>query len=130
MAPTTTTGPLLRLALRLDAVVTGVNGVAYLLLAGPVSDLLGLAVPLQRGVGVFLLVYGVAVWLLAMPKTVNRGAVTAVIALNALWAVASVVELALGGLGTTTLGAVWVVAQALAVGGFAALQYVALRGDR
>ncbi|MFF4411530.1 hypothetical protein ACFYY8_03315 [Streptosporangium sp. NPDC001559] len=130
MTTTAVTAPLLRLALRLDAVVTGVNGLAYLLLADPINDLLGLAVPLQRGVGVFLLVYGVAVWLLAVPRTVNRGAVAAVVALNAVWAVASVAELALGGLGTTTLGAVWVVAQALVVGGFAALQYVALRRER
>lgn len=36
---------LLRDVMRLDAVVTGANGVAYLALAGPLSDLLGLSAP-------------------------------------------------------------------------------------
>ncbi|GAA3137086.1 hypothetical protein [Streptosporangium carneum] len=128
--PTTGTGKLLRLALRLDAVVTGGNGLAYLLLAEPINDLLGLSVPLQRGVGAFLAVYGVAVWLLARPATVNRTAVLGVVAVNALWTVASVAELALGGLDVTVVGAFWVVMQAVTVGGFAALQYLGLRASR
>ena len=33
----------LRLILKLDAVVTGVNGIAYLALANPLADLLGVA---------------------------------------------------------------------------------------
>ncbi|MFF5210850.1 hypothetical protein [Streptosporangium sp. NPDC000396] len=121
------TQKLLRLALRLDAVVTGANGLAYLLLAGPINDLLGLPVALQYGIGAFLAVYGVAVGLIAQPARVNRSAALAVVVLNALWAVVSVAELAMGGLGVTTLGAIWVVMQAATVGGFAALQYLGLR---
>lgn len=34
---------MLRTVLRLDAAVTGLNGLAYLALAGPLEDLLGLA---------------------------------------------------------------------------------------
>ncbi|MFF0307303.1 hypothetical protein ACFYSC_07740 [Streptosporangium sp. NPDC004379] len=131
-APTTATDTagLLRLAMRLDAVVTGVNGLAYLALAGPINDLLGLPVGLQRGIGAFLAVYGVAVWLAAVPARISRTAAGAVIAVNLVWTVVSVAELAMGGLGVTTLGAVWVLMQAAVVGGFAALQFLGLRRAR
>ena len=39
---------MLRTALKLDALVTGVNGAAYLLFAGPLGELLGLAPTLRR----------------------------------------------------------------------------------
>src|SRR5215217_7675811 len=58
---TTTVRPvpsLLRLALRLDAVVTAANGAAYLLAAPLLGDLLGLPAGWLRGVGVFLLLFG------------------------------------------------------------------------
>ena len=48
---------LLRTALTLDAGVTAANGAAYLALAGPLHDLLGLSEAVLRGAGVFLLVY-------------------------------------------------------------------------
>ena len=60
MTDTTLTAPrparLLRLALLLDAAVTGANGVAYLAAAGPLGDLLGLPAGLLRGFGAVLLV--------------------------------------------------------------------------
>ncbi|MER5422474.1 hypothetical protein [Streptosporangium roseum] len=125
--PTTDPYRLVRLALRLDAVVTAANGLAYLALAAPINDLLGLPVGLQYGIGAFLTVYGVAVWLIARPAAVNRGAVLVAVTLNALWTVVSVAELAIGGLEVTTLGTVWVLMQAATVGGFAALQWFGLR---
>ncbi|MGV9777382.1 hypothetical protein [Streptosporangium sp. NPDC003464] len=120
--PVTDPHRLVRLALRLDAVVTTVNGLAYLALAAPINDLLGLPVSLQYGIGAFLTVYGVAVWLISMPAAVNRAAVLAAVTLNALWSVVSVAELALGGLEVTALGATWVLMQAATVGGVAAQQ--------
>ena len=48
---------LLRTALTLDAGVTAANGAAYLVLAGPLHDLLGLSEAVLRGAGAFLLVY-------------------------------------------------------------------------
>lgn len=115
----------LRIALALDAVVTGVNGLVYLAAAGPVGDLLGPDPTLLREIGAFLLVYGAAVGFLA--TRVRPGAVKAVIALNAVWAVASVAAVATGVLGFTTLGAVWAIAQALVVGAFAEAQIMGLR---
>ncbi|RFS82391.1 hypothetical protein D0T12_26660 [Actinomadura spongiicola] len=118
---------LLRLALRLDAVVTGVNGLAYLTLAGPLGDLLGLDAGPGRAIGVFLLLYAVAVWAVSTPARPHRRAVGAIVEANLLWAVLSVVTVAAGWLSLTTVGGVWAVLQAGVVAGFAALQYTAQR---
>jgi hypothetical protein len=125
---TTTTAPapsLLRLALRADAVVTGVNGAAYLLLAGPLSALLGPPAGVLRGIGIFLLVFAAAVW--PVGDRPAAPAVRVVVTGNLLWAAGSIAVVAVG-LGTlTTIGAVWTVLQAVVVAGFAELQIVGLR---
>jgi hypothetical protein len=124
-----TTAPqrsLLRTALTLDAGVTALNGVAYLALAGPLHDLLGLSEPLLRGAGAFLLVYALAVAVLAAKPHPARGAVLAVVAANAIWAVDSVVAVLAGWGEPTTAGTVWMLLQAIVVAGFAALQLAGL----
>lgn len=113
---------LLRLALRLDAVVTAANGAAYLVLAGPLEDLLGLEPALLRPAGAVLLVFSAAVWMLAARTPISRGPVLAVIAVNAFWVVASVALAVFGWGSPETVGTVWVVLQALVVAGFAELQ--------
>ncbi|MEV5830085.1 hypothetical protein AB0L25_31405 [Spirillospora sp. NPDC052242] len=118
---------LLRLALRLDAGVTAANGLAYLALAGPVEDLIGLDPGPGRAIGAFLLGYAALVWAVSVPARPNRLAVTAVVEVNLLWTVLSVVTVALGWFSLTTAGAAWAVLQAIAVAGFAAVQYTALR---
>ena len=118
---------LLRLALRLDAVVTGLNGAAYLAAAPLLDDVLGLPGGLLRGVGVFLLVYAVAVWLVGTGPSVSGAAVEAVVVANVLWAIGSVVAVVTGFGSPTTVGAVWLVLQAVVVAGFAALQLAGLR---
>ena len=125
--PSTRTGPLLRTALRLDAVVTGANGIAYLAAAPLLDDVLGLPGALLRGVGAFLLVYAVAVWLAGAGPRIRPAAVEAVVAANVLWAIGSVVAVVTGAGSPTTVGAVWLVLQAAVVAGFAALQITALR---
>lgn len=123
----TRSDPLLRLALRLDAVVTGLNGAAYLAAAPLLDDLLGLSGGLLRGVGVFLLCYAAAVWLVGAGPRISGVAVEAVIAANVLWAVGSVVAVATGLGSPTTLGAIWLVLQAVVVAGFATAQLAGLR---
>ena len=124
---TTDRGALLRLALRLDAVVTAGNGAAYLVAAEPVGDLLGLAPALLRGAGAFLLAFAALVWLTATRRDAPRPAVMAVVAVNAAWALGSVAA-AVAGWGTPTVtGTVWTVAQAVVVGAFAELQLLGLR---
>ncbi len=118
----------LRAALGLDAVVTGVNGVAYLVAAEPLSDLLGLAPGLLRGAGAFLVAFAAVVAVLARRRAPARAAVLAVVAVNALWAVDSVAAAAAGWGSPTAVGTAWIVLQAATVGAFAALQLVALRG--
>lgn len=125
MTTTTTAPSLLRLALRVDAVVSGLNGAAYLLLAGPLSDLLGLPAGVLRGVGVFLLVYAAVVWLVGSRPAAP--AVRAVIAGNLLWTAGSI-AVVVADLGTpTVIGAVWLVLQAAVVAAFAVLQLAGLR---
>ncbi|MFD0850863.1 hypothetical protein ACFQ07_01340 [Actinomadura adrarensis] len=121
---------LLRVALRLDSVVTGANGVLYLALAGPLEDLLGLNPGIARGIGAFLLVYAVAVWLVSVPARPGRMAVTAVVETNLLWTVLSIATVIFGWFSLTTVGATWAVFQAVTVAGFAVLQYTALRRTR
>ena len=126
---TTTTAPpapsLLRLALRLDAVVTAANGAAYLLAAPLLDGLLGLPAGWLRGVGVFLLLFGVGVWAVAARPT--PPAVGPVVAANVLWAAGSLVVAAAGIGSPTTVGTVWTVLQAVVVAAFAALQIAGLR---
>ncbi len=117
----------LRLVLALDAAVTGVNGLAYLAGAGPLTDLLGPDAGVLRGLGIFLLGYAAAVGLLAARGTVSRVATMAVIGLNLAWALGSVAAVLTGLLEFTTIGAVWAIAQALVVAVFAELQIVGLR---
>ncbi len=117
----------LRLALGLDAAVTGVNGVAYLAAAGPLSDLLGLSPGLLRGAGAFLVGFAALVALLARRASPAPAAVLAVVLVNALWAADSVAA-ALAGWGSpTAIGTVGVLLQGVTVAGFAALQLAALR---
>ena len=114
-------------ALRLDAVVTAANGAAYLAAAGPLSDLLGLDATLLRVIGAGLLAFAAIVWLVASAKRMSRPAPATIIALNAAWVVGSVAAV-LADLGTpTTVGAVWMIAQALVVAGFVELQLTGLR---
>ena len=121
---------LLRTALLLDAGVTGLNGLGYLAGAGLLDRVLGLPTGWLYAAGGFLLAYGVAVGVLATRPRISRPAAGAVVTVNAVWALASLVVVALGWGSPTTVGAVWLVAQALVVGGFAALQVLALRRGR
>ena len=118
---------LLRLALRLDAAVTGLNGAAYLLAAPLLDDLLGLSTGLLRSLGAFLLAYAGVVWLVGARPHPSTAAVRTVIALNALWAVGSVVAVLTDAGTPTTVGAAWIVLQAVVVAAFAGLQVAGLR---
>lgn len=120
-------GSLLRLALTLDAAVTGANGLAYLVAAGPLGDLFGLDSGLLRGVGAFLVAFAVLVAAAARSATPAPALVVSIIVANACWSAMSVVA-ALAGWGSPdTVGTVWIVMQAVVVGAFAELQTTGLR---
>ncbi|MEV4237817.1 hypothetical protein AB0J47_21880 [Nocardia sp. NPDC049737] len=121
---------LLRTSLRLDSVVTTVNGLAYLALSGPLESLLGLDSKIGIPIGIFLTLYGIGVALVGMTKTVNTKAAAVVAAGNAAWVVVSLVALVEGALELNLVGSIWTVMQAATVGGFAALQYLGIRKAR
>lgn len=55
---------------------------------------------------------------------------TAIVSVNVLWAVGSLVAAILGWDSPETAGTVWIICQALVVGGFAELQLVGLKRAR
>ncbi|MEU2546164.1 hypothetical protein ABZ618_12145 [Streptomyces roseolus] len=116
----------LRRFLALDAVVTGANGLAYVLAPGPLGELLGVDAGLLLGLGLFLTAYAAGVaWLASRPQP-PAPAVKLVVDANLLWAALSVVAL-VAWLEPTTAGLVWTPMQAGTVAGFALLQWAALR---
>ena len=118
---------LLRLALKLDAGVTALNGVAYLAGFALLDGALGVPPALLIGIGAFLLAFATFVARLGMSETPNRAAVIGVIAANVLWAIDSVLLLAADGFTPTLAGQVVIAVQAAGVAGLAALQYAGLR---
>ena len=121
-------GPgLLRLALKLDAGVTAASGLAYLAGFALLDSFLGVPAALLIGVGAFLLVYAAFVGLLSTSERPNRTAVIAVIAANALWAIDSLLLLAVDGFSPDLAGQIVIAVQAVGVAGLAALQYAGLR---
>jgi hypothetical protein len=115
-----------RLAVRFDAAVTGAFG-ALLVIASPLlNGWLGIATPLLVALGVILVGYALVLEFVVARRP-TPALVWEVIALNTLWVVASVVAVLTDALTLTTLGTVFVLAQAAAVALIADLQYLALR---
>ena len=125
-APTRTLD-LLPLALRLDAAVTGVNGLAHLAAAPLLTGLLGVPAGALRGTGAFLVAFAAAVAVVAARARIPSGVVQVVVAANLLWTAASVATVLAGRFDLTAVGTAWVLLQAAVVAGFAALQLTALR---
>ncbi|MCH0542863.1 hypothetical protein I3F58_25555 [Streptomyces sp. MUM 203J] len=119
---------MLRRFLGLDAVVTGANGLAYAVASAPLGRLLGVDAGFLLGVGLFLLVYAAAVGALAAQARPSAAGVKLIVDANVLWAVLSVVAPAVW-LQPSTVGMLWIPAQAVVVAAFAALQWTALRAD-
>ena len=117
----------LRRALLADAVFSGVSAVVMTLDAGALAPFLNLPEALLRETGLFLIGYAALVgWLWSRPQ-VPRPLVMIVIAGNAAWTLASIALLFSGAISPNLLGEIVVVAQAIATGVFAELQYLGLR---
>lgn len=119
--------PMLRNLLALDAVTCLGAGALMAIGGGHLASLLALPEPLLRYAGVFLIVFGGAVGLLARRAHAPKAAVMAVIVCNALWAIESVAIIAAGWVTPNAFGVAFVVAQAVWVAALAALQYACLR---
>lgn len=128
MADTLHPTPFLRFALLGDAAASGATGLLLAAGAGALAPLLGLPEGLLRWAGLLLLPYAAFVAWVGTRNGVPRAAVRAVVAVNLLWALDSALLLAMGPVSPNGLGVAFVLAQALVVAGFAAMQWTALRG--
>ena len=109
-----------------DALISGGTGLLLIAGAGLLGPMLGINESLMRYAGIVLVPFAAYVYYLSTRRP-TRGAVLAVVALNALWVAASVGLLAAGGIAPTALGTTFVVAQAVVVAIFAELQYAGWR---
>ena len=80
-----------------------------------------------RETGLFLIAYTALVGWLATRSSVPKALVLLVIVGNAAWTLGSIALLFSGAVSPNLLGQVFIVAQAIATGVFAELQYIGLR---
>ena len=95
--------------------------------AGALAPLFELPQALLRETGLILIAYTALVGWLGSRPSVPRALVMLVIAINAAWTLASIVLLLSGAVSPNLLGELAVVAQAIATGVLAELQYIGLR---
>jgi hypothetical protein len=122
--------PFLRRALIADAVFSGASAALITPAAGAMAAMLELPEALLRETGLFLIAYTVLVAWLSTRQAVPKALVMIVIAGNAAWTLASIALLLSGLVNPNLLGEAVVVAQAIATGVLAELQYVGLRKSR
>ena len=122
--------PLLRAALRLDAIASGAMSVILLAGAPWLRGLLGMPQPLLLAAGAVCLFWGLFVGAVSRRERMTEGVVWAIIVLNAVWVIESAALLLLGWVQPTQLGTAFVIVQALAVAALAELQFVGLTRAR
>ena len=118
---------LLRRVLLADGVIVAGSGMLLALAAGPLGDLFDLPVLLLRLAGIGLLPYSAAVLFVATRAAIPRRGAWAISVLNLIWAGASLLLLAIDWVDPSSLGIIFIVAQALIVLAFADLEYLGLR---
>jgi hypothetical protein len=119
--------PFLSRALLADAVFSGVSAVGLTLGAGAFASLFNLPDALLRETGLFLIAYTILVGWLGTRAQVARALVVLVVVGNAAWTLASIALLFSGAVNPNLPGELVVVAQAIATGVFAELQYIGMR---
>ncbi|CAE6962837.1 MULTISPECIES: hypothetical protein [Pseudomonas] len=119
--------PMLRDALLLDGLLSGVTGLLLVLAAGWLGAFLELPRLLLLVAGSALLPFAALLVWLSNRQQISRQVVWAVIAVNALWVIDSLLVLLIGWLSPNLFGYAFVIAQALAVALLAELQWFGLR---
>lgn len=117
----------LRLALRVDAVACLAFGGLLAAVGALLSPFLGLPTALLWPAGAFLLVFGLLLWLVAARTPLSGAAVRSVIAVNAVWVLASAALVVLGLFAPTFWGISFVLVQAAAVAALTVVEVVLLR---
>lgn len=125
-AATATRDRFLRLAMRADAVLTGLTGLAALPLAATLADWSGTTTTIEYGLAAFFVVYGLVVFALSTRPSLRIPGL-AVIAANVAYTVAAVVVVATDMWTMTTVGVVLTLATGVYTAVFAELQYVGWR---
>ena len=118
------TDSLLRFAMRADATLTGLCGLAIAFLADPLSSLTGLTSLQEYSLGAFFVLGGLAVFLLAAAPNLRRVGIGVVVA-NVVFTLGAIVAaealpLSATGIAATLAGGVYTAA-------FGALQYLGVR---
>jgi hypothetical protein len=122
-----TFSPFLRNALYADALVSGAAAILMVSGASLLSPLLGLPSPLMAWAGIALVPFVVMLVVVARRDAAPRAVLLEIIAINALWVVASFGLLASSLVSPNWLGVAFVAAQAVTVALFAELQFVGLK---
>lgn len=122
-----TVTPFLRNALLADAAMSGAAGLLMLTAAPLLAPLLELPVGLLRWSGAALIPFVTLLVILGRREMISRLMLFDVIAINALWVAGSFAILLTGAISPNMLGYGFVIAQAIAVGVLAELQFVAYR---
>lgn len=118
---------LLRRVLAVDAVFSGASGIAMIVFADLLANLLQLPAELISEAGIVLVPFAAFVGFVASRSEPARFAVWIVIALNVVWVVDSIVLLFTGWVAPNALGYAVVIAQAAGVLALADLEYMGLR---
>lgn len=127
---TLTVSPLLRLALRLDGVISFAAGLATSIRYASLEGVLGAPAGVILAVGVFMLAYGAAICWLSARTRIDQRLVWIVVIGNLIWAIDSVLLAGSDWIAPTALGIALILGQAALVAGFSALQYLGLRQSR
>jgi hypothetical protein len=120
------TDSFLRFAMRADAVLTGLAGIAGIPLAGWLSEISGTTTTFEYSMSAFFIVYGLAVLGLAALPAVRVPGIAVIIA-NVVYAVAAVVLVVADVFPLTTIGVVLTLATGVYTLAFAELQYQGVR---
>jgi hypothetical protein len=120
------TDSLLRFAMRADATLTGVVGLAVAVAADPLAALTGLTSLQEYGVGAFFVFCGLAVFTLAALPDLRRAGAGVIIG-NVVCTAATVAVVAAGSLPLTTVGVTATLAAGVYTALFAYLQYLGVR---
>jgi hypothetical protein len=118
---------LLRRAIQADAIFSGVSAVLLTLGAAELAPWLNLPEALLRESGLVLIAYTALVGWLATRQVMPKPLVLIVIAINAVWTVASIALLLSSAVTPNLLGEAFVAVQAIAVGALGELQYIGWR---
>lgn len=123
---TDSTDSLLRFAMRADAVLTGLAGLAAIPLAGWLADISGTTEAFEYSMSAFFVAYGLVVFGLASLPSVRRPGIAMAIT-NLLYTVAAVVFVLADWMPLTTTGIVLTLATGVYTAVFAELQYQGVR---